>query len=653
MSSNLNQSNALTPAQWREVDDVCDRFEAAWRAGKQPRVEDYLSEIGSEIEDAVIKELLVMDAAYLQRSGVQPDADELVRRFPGHAATITRLQRSDPAGDLGDQSTAHDDSSVDALNSRAAPVDTLRHFELLEQIGSGGMGVVYKARDRRLDRYVAIKFLSIDRRSHPDAVNRFEREMKAVGKLNHPNIVHAHLADEEDGTPFLVTEFVDGFDLSALVHRLGPIAVGEACAIIDQALLALQHAHEHGIVHRDIKPSNLLVRNDGQVKLTDLGLALVRSTSRQSADAMTQTGEVVGTLDYISPEQFQDTRTVDIRADLYSLGCTCYWLLTGHAPFPAPRYLTMYAKMRAHIESAPTPIAEYRTDVPPELAEWVSRMMAKAPSDRFANPSEAREAVGPFAKSQHLAALMSRAASLPESVTRQKARLPTQDPAQQVKSGKAALRSSNSVSRTLYAIIAVLAISLLLNLVLGARTWWRFNATMGPFDNCVDLEAVLDALPSPNQLLEEPLAAKGNVVLQVTNATDEKIEFQMINCAVLAEQLSGDSLNPFDGGIGLISGPYSLAPGESIPSRDDFEGVRGNGWYLLMARIRGGPWHLYFEQDGGERARNLFSSEFIQVMISKNGDILDTKHPFVWYLFESTEAMPDSGTDNVGAVPEV
>jgi serine/threonine protein kinase len=211
----------------------------------------------------------------------------------------------------------------------------LGSYVLLEKLGEGGMGAVFKARNWKLGRTVALKLIRKERLSNPDTVRRFQREVRAAAALDHPNVVRAHDADEVGGTHLLVMEYVEGTDLARLVKQRGALPVGQACDYVRQAALGLQHAHERGLVHRDIKPANLMLTPAGVVKLMDLGLArLDRADGAELSSTMTMEGCVVGTPDYVAPEQTLDSHAVDIRADLYTLGCTLYHLLTGRVPFP-------------------------------------------------------------------------------------------------------------------------------------------------------------------------------------------------------------------------------------------------------------------------------------------------------------------------------
>jgi serine/threonine protein kinase len=203
----------------------------------------------------------------------------------------------------------------------------LKSYIVLDRLGEGSMGQVFKARHRHLRRIAAIKLIRKDRLDHPNAVKRFQREVRAAAALDHPNIVVAYDADKIGGTHLLVMEYVDGArDLSHVVKASGPLPVHQACECIRQAALGLQHAYERGLVHRDIKPHNLLMTADGKtIKILDMGLARLDALAGEApGTVLTQAGIAVGTADYVAPEQVLSSHTADIRADIYSLGCTLY-----------------------------------------------------------------------------------------------------------------------------------------------------------------------------------------------------------------------------------------------------------------------------------------------------------------------------------------
>jgi WD40 repeat protein/serine/threonine protein kinase len=267
----------------------------------------------------------------------------------------------------------------------------LGSYVLLERLGEGGMGTVFKARNWKLGQVVAIKLIRRERLDNAAAVKRFQREIRACAQLNHPNIVRAFDADEVAGLHLLVMEFVDGIDLAKRVKQSGPLPVAQACEYLRQAALGLQHAHEHGLVHRDIKPNNLLLTADGTIKILDLGLArMMHTPDEDSPSTLTESGAVMGTPDYLAPEQARQSHEVDIRADLYSLGCTFYFLLTGKVPFPGG---TLGEKLVKHQLDEPVQVKHLRPEVPPEVVAIVRRLMAKKREERFQTPAELEQAL--------------------------------------------------------------------------------------------------------------------------------------------------------------------------------------------------------------------------------------------------------------------
>jgi serine/threonine protein kinase len=257
-------------------------------------------------------------------------------------------------------------------------------YRVLELLGSGGMGRVYKAEHRIMERLVALKVINRNLVENPAAVERFHREVKTAARLIHPNIVTAFDAEQVDDCHFLVMEFVEGQSLDRVVQTRGRLPLLEAADYVRQAAVGLQYAHERGMVHRDIKPQNLMRTPEGQIKILDFGLARFLSEGKP-ATALTQFGVIMGTPDYIAPEQAHDARTADIRADIYSLGCTFYYLLAGRVPFPEG---SMLQKLMAQVDKTPTPLAQLRSDMAPDLVRIVDRMMAKNAAARFQTPAE-------------------------------------------------------------------------------------------------------------------------------------------------------------------------------------------------------------------------------------------------------------------------
>jgi serine/threonine protein kinase len=268
-------------------------------------------------------------------------------------------------------------------------------LDIAEILGQGGMGVVYKAWQHSHERWVAVKVIRKDRQTNPDLVKRFHREAQAAARLSHPNFVLVHEASLETEPYYLVMEYVHGITLQQLITDRGPLPIAHACEYVRQVAQGLQHASDQGLVHRDIKPSNLMIMRPGtdpdavgMVKILDMGvvkLCQLGDSAAEMLSTLTQKGSLLGTLDFIAPEQLEDARGADARADLYSLGCTFYYLLTGQVPFPDPNPIR---KVDSHRWQIPAAVDQLRPEIQAAIAAVVRKLMAKKPPDRYQTPAE-------------------------------------------------------------------------------------------------------------------------------------------------------------------------------------------------------------------------------------------------------------------------
>ncbi|MGO8688353.1 MAG: serine/threonine-protein kinase [Thermoguttaceae bacterium] len=321
----------------------------------------------------------------LREQGQEPSVEELCREAPHLAERLREWTRVLKTSDWMCRTAAEaaDETLGEAggiLPEERDQQRTLGEYDLLEELGGGGMGRVFKAIHRKMNRTVAVKLLPESLVQSPESVQRFQREVQALARLSHPNVVAVHDAGEADGTHFYVMDLVDGDDLARLVREHGPLPMGEALDCVLQAARGLEYAHARGVVHRDVKPSNLILDRDGTLKILDLGIARFRSLPEQAGDDLTRTGCVLGTVDYMAPEQAMNTRRADHRADVYSLGCTLYFLLSGQPLFDGD---TVMERLVAHRER-PVPSLRKACPAAPEWLDRVFRkMVAKKPEDRY------------------------------------------------------------------------------------------------------------------------------------------------------------------------------------------------------------------------------------------------------------------------------
>ncbi|GEM_PF-2805268 len=290
----------------------------------------------------------------------------------------------------------------------AWPDGDIGNYQVLELIGRGGMAEVYHARHRRLGRDVAIKVLRVPRWQIEESIHRIEREIAAIGRLNHPGIVAAIDAGEQDGNQFLVTEFIDGLDLSKVASAMGQLTVPDACELVRCASIALANAHGLGVIHRDVKPSNIMLDINGTVKVLDFGLVHLDGWNGVAVE-LTTVGQLLGTLDYMAPEQAEKATNVDHRSDVYALGATLYRLLTGRAPYAASTQQSPLEKLRLLATVQPPKVTTLRPDIPTALGRVIDLCLARNPNDRPTSAAHLAEQLLPFCEAAELATLLAEA----------------------------------------------------------------------------------------------------------------------------------------------------------------------------------------------------------------------------------------------------
>ncbi len=355
-----------------EIDALADEFERSWSKKSIDRINAVLKLVPESARTDLLTELLHTEFELRFANGTPVELEFYTAKLPGYAVETETIYR-------------------DLMATRR-----LGGYEYYEKIGNGGMGIVYRARQLMLERIVAIKLLHGHILNTPGITDRFLREIRLIGQLQHPNIVNAEYADKSNDRYYLAMELVDGKSVQQIVAENGPLPLPTACEIVRQAAMGIQYASDQGIVHRDIKPANLMITKQGIVKILDFGLGKFQPLNRPEVDhSLTVAGSTLGSVDYISPEQWENPATVTSRADIYSLGCTFNYLLTGRAPFENDN-MNRDQKMIAHIKGEISSLHRFRDDIPPEIEACYQKMVAKNPNDRFVQPSEIPSVLAPF-----------------------------------------------------------------------------------------------------------------------------------------------------------------------------------------------------------------------------------------------------------------
>lgn len=424
----------VEPDNARElIDKISTKFEEQWNQDQSVDFSAWLTEVAEDNRSELLQELLLVEFELRQANNlpVNPDsyaplgkqAVQLAREFADQQEkSSTRKHSKSTAPDVVDLATVNGESGIpeDATlpPNTAKPAFVLRkidNYELIRELKSGGMGSVFLARHHQFnDRYYAIKLVKAGLVSD-EAMARFQHEINVAGQLKHENIVYSFDAGRAGNEPYLVMEFIQGFDLEHLVQQQGPLSIPNACELIRQAATGLQYAFDKsGLTHRDIKPANLMLASDDKVKILDLGLARLREQSQ--TQGFTSDGQMLGTPDYMAPEQWSESSNVTTTADIYSLVCSLYTLLTGKPPFYQKGKSSIAAKMSAHVLDPPPPIQSNRKNIPRGIIELVEKGLQKEPKDRFQTPQELVDALEPFCKEANLQEYkVSSAAAGPES----------------------------------------------------------------------------------------------------------------------------------------------------------------------------------------------------------------------------------------------
>ena len=346
------------------IDELADAFEAAWNSGKRIGADIFLADFVGDDESVSDYQDLLQELHVIEK--------ELHRKYP-----------------------------LTSLHIQATPSQFLGNYEVFEQIGHGGMGELYRARHVLLDKIVAIKILPEKISGNLEIIKRFERELKLIGSLTHPNIVQAHGAERIDGKLLLVMEYIAGQNLRQMTASGKRLSLREALSIVRQVAAGLQYAYEHKIVHRDIKPANIMVAENGIAKILDFGLGkfhdeLLLAEHEDESGPLTQLGSPIGTVDYLAPEQWSDPASVDIRADIYGLGCTFYTILAGDVPYPSDKFRSISEKMVAHMNRPLPSFMESGIVEDAGIEAILRKMCAKDRTQRFATPQELLDALDEY-----------------------------------------------------------------------------------------------------------------------------------------------------------------------------------------------------------------------------------------------------------------
>jgi serine/threonine protein kinase len=365
------------------ADQICDSFEQSWRDGEQPAIEDLLKDCTADLRDEVLRQLLLLELDLRKDNEETPTPTEYVRRFPDDVPLIEEVFREFQETVVRETSILPHQVLAGLSNPRGK---TVGKYTLLELLGEGGMGVVYKARDRELNRLVALKMIRAGIDTDEEALHRFHVEAKAISKLNHPNIAQilevgeCDRGDRRGLVPFFALEFAEGGSFDARL-RGEPQSPKQAARQVKSLAEAVQAAHDRGLVHRDLKPANILIAGDGRLLITDFGLVKrLESESRHTAS-----GDLLGTPSYMAPEQTGPGGTIGPAVDIYSLGAILYEMLTGRPPFKGATVFDTLEQVR---NTEPVHPRRLQPGCPPDLDTICMKCLEKSPHRRYASAAD-------------------------------------------------------------------------------------------------------------------------------------------------------------------------------------------------------------------------------------------------------------------------
>lgn len=386
-----SESDASLPLESLErIDQVCVAFEESWNQGVTPQLEEFLQRVSQELRSRLFTELLFIELEHRKHRSEFPSRDEYRKRFSEHVSVVDQVFSEFHANERTTRADGRE--VIDGLVGET--IKYVGNYQVTSEIARGGMGAVFKARQKGLERPVALKMILKGRLATASDLERFQRESKAVAKLRHPNIINIHEVGVHEGCHYFTMDFIEGDNL-ALRLRNGSIAPRKAAELIQTLAKAIQYAHQQGVLHRDLKPANVLIDPKGNPVLTDFGLAKpLEDTPDSTADMLTQTGQVLGTPSYMSPEQaMAKHQLVGVASDVYSLGAILYACLAGHAPFLAE---SSYETIRQVIHKEPVSLRLLNPSIPKDLESICLKCLEKEPHQRYATAEQLADDLGNY-----------------------------------------------------------------------------------------------------------------------------------------------------------------------------------------------------------------------------------------------------------------